>query len=120
MLALHKSVCIHHQNTQWLLIEIYKALHDNSENSLKELFVKRESTINSRSKPELVIPSVNSIHDLKTFDKRVKNVEKLWDFCLPVANFYAVYVDWSLHDCFITFVMYILDVFIARMGLGYK
>ena len=30
-------------------------------NSLKELFVKRGSTISSRSKPELVILSVNSV-----------------------------------------------------------
>ena len=43
-----------------LLIEIYKALHGNSGNSLKKLFVRRESTINLRSKLELVMPSVNS------------------------------------------------------------
>ena len=43
-----------------LLIEIYKALHGNSGNSLKKLFVRRESTINMRSKLELVMPSVNS------------------------------------------------------------
>ena len=45
---------------QKLLIRIYKALHDNSGNSLKELFVRRESTINMCSKPELVVTSVNS------------------------------------------------------------
>ena len=56
-----KFFCIHHQNIQRLLIEIYKALHDNSENRLKELFVKRENTISLRSKPELVLPSVNSV-----------------------------------------------------------
>ena len=56
-----KSFCIHHQNIQRLLIEIYKALHDISGNSLKELFVKRESTISLWSKTELVIPSVNSV-----------------------------------------------------------
>ena len=61
LLAMGKSFCIHHQNIQRLLIEIYKALHDISGNRLKELFVKRESTISLRSKPELVIPSVNSI-----------------------------------------------------------
>ena len=61
LLAMDKSFCIHHQNIQRLLIEIYKALHDISGNSLKELFVKRESTISLRSKPELVIPSMNSI-----------------------------------------------------------
>ena len=56
-----KSFCIHYQNIQKPLIETYKALHDISGNSLKELFVKRESTTSLRSKPELVIPSVNSI-----------------------------------------------------------
>ena len=56
-----KSFCIHHRNIQRLLIEIYKALHDISRNSLKELFVKKESTISLRSRPELVIPSVNSV-----------------------------------------------------------
>ena len=35
LLAMGKSFCIHHQNIQRLLIEIYKALHDISGNSLK-------------------------------------------------------------------------------------
>ena len=61
LLAMDESFCIHHQNIQSILIEIYKTLHDISGNSLKELFVKRESTISLWSKPELVIPSVNSI-----------------------------------------------------------
>ena len=61
LLAMDKSFCIHHQNIQRLLIEIYKALHDISGNSLKELFVKRESSISLLSKPELVISSVNSL-----------------------------------------------------------
>ena len=43
----------HHQNIQRLLIEIYKALYDISENSLKELFVKSECTISLQSKSEL-------------------------------------------------------------------
>ena len=60
LLAIDESFCIHHQNTQWVLIEIYKALHDISGNSLKELFVKMEIIISLRSKPELVISSVNS------------------------------------------------------------
>ena len=60
LLAMGKSFCIHHQNIQRLLIEIYKAFHDTSGNSLKKLFVKRESAISLRSKPELVIPSMNS------------------------------------------------------------
>ena len=38
--ALNKSFCTHYQNIKRLLIEIYKSLHDNSGNSLKELFVK--------------------------------------------------------------------------------
>ena len=61
LLAMGKSFCIHHQNIQRLLTEIYKACHDISWNGLKELFVKRESTIILLYKPELVILSVNSI-----------------------------------------------------------
>ena len=61
LLAMEKSFCIHHQNIQGLLIEIYQALHDISGNISKELLVKRESTISLRSKPELVVPSVDSI-----------------------------------------------------------
>ena len=36
LLAMEKSFCIHHQNIQRLLTEIYKALHDISRNSLKK------------------------------------------------------------------------------------
>ena len=61
LLAMDKSFSIHHQNIQKISIEIYKGLHDISGNSVKELFVKRESTISWRSKPEFVIPSVNSV-----------------------------------------------------------
>ena len=56
-----KSFCINHQNIQRLLIEIYKALHDISGNSLKNLFVKQESTISLRPKSGPVVPSVNSV-----------------------------------------------------------
>ena len=65
LLAMDKSFCIHHQNIQRLLIEIYKALHDISGNILKELFMKRESIVSLHSKPELVIPSVNSVLKVK-------------------------------------------------------
>ena len=61
LLAMDKSFCIHHQKIKKLLIEIYKAIHDIPGKSLKELFVKRESTISLRSKPELVILSVNTV-----------------------------------------------------------
>ena len=44
LLAMDKSFYIHLQNIQRLLIEIYKALHDISGNSLKEFLLKREST----------------------------------------------------------------------------
>ena len=46
LLAIDKSFCI----------EIYKALHDVFGTRLKELFLRRESTIKLRSKAELVIP----------------------------------------------------------------
>ena len=67
LLAMEKSFCIHHQNIQRLLTEIYKALHDISRNSLKKQLVKREGTISFQSKPELVIPSVNSVLKGKSF-----------------------------------------------------
>ena len=60
-LALDKSFCTHHQNIQGFFTEICKAFHDISGNSLKELFVKIESTISLRSKPELIMPSVNCV-----------------------------------------------------------
>ena len=61
LLAMSQSFCIHHQNIQRFLTEIYKTFHDISGNNLKKLYVKKESTISLRSKPELVIPSVNSV-----------------------------------------------------------
>ena len=61
LLAMDKYFSIHHQNIQRLFIEIYNALHGISGSSLKQLFVKRENTISFRSKPELAIPSMNSI-----------------------------------------------------------
>ena len=61
LLAMGKSFLIYHQNMQRLSIKIYKPLHDISGNRLKELFVKRESSISLLSKPELVISSVNSL-----------------------------------------------------------
>ena len=61
LLAIDKSFCISHQNIQRLLIKIYKAVHDICGNSLKELFVRRESSITLRYKSELVIPLVNSV-----------------------------------------------------------
>ena len=66
LIAMDKSFCIHHQNIKRLLTEIYKALHNISGNSLKELFVRRESTISLLSKPKLVIPSVNFVSKVKT------------------------------------------------------
>ena len=61
LLAMDKSFCIHNENIQRRFIEIYKTLHDIYGNSLNEVFVKRESTISLRSKPDFVIPSVNSV-----------------------------------------------------------
>ena len=76
-----KSFCIHHQNIQRLFTEVYKALHDISGNSLKELFVKRESTISFRSKPEFLISSVKSVHKGKNSLKYLGSV--IWN-SLPI------------------------------------
>ena len=56
-----KSFCIHQQDIERLLIEIHNSFHDNSENSLKELIVRRKSTLNLQSKLEIMIPLVNSV-----------------------------------------------------------
>ena len=56
-----KSFCIHQQDIERLLIEIHNSFHDNSENSLKSLIVRRESTLNLQSKLEIMIPLVNSV-----------------------------------------------------------
>ena len=61
---MEKSSCIHQQNIQRLLIEIYKALYDISGDSLKELFIRRERTISLRSKPELIIFTRSSRPDV--------------------------------------------------------
>ena len=82
LLAMDKSFCIHHQNIQRLLTEIYKVLHDISGNSWKELFVKRESMISLRSKPEIVIPSVNSV--LKDKNSLRYFVSVIWN-SLPIV-----------------------------------
>ena len=41
-------------------------------------------------------------------------------FCQFLLFVYFIYVDSLFHDSFMTFLMDILDVFIARMGLPYK
>ena len=76
-----ESFCIPHRNIQRFVIEIYEALHDFSGNSLKKLFVKRESTISLQSKPELVIPSVNSV--LKCKNSLTYFVSVIWN-SLPI------------------------------------
>ena len=63
------------------LIEIYKALHNNSETILKELFIRRKSTINLRSKSDLVMPSTNSILKGRNFLRYFNSV--IWNL-LPV------------------------------------
>ena len=42
LLAMDKSFCIHHQNIQRLLIEIYKALHDILEQFERIISEKRK------------------------------------------------------------------------------
>ena len=67
------------------------ALHDISGTTLKELFVRRESAITLRYKPELVILSVNSVlkgkNSLRYFVSVIWNLiqkqklEKIIRFC---------------------------------------
>ena len=41
-------------------------------------------------------------------------------FCQFLMFMFFIYVDSLFHDCFMTFLMHILDVFIAQMGLRCK
>ena len=112
-----KSFSINHQNIQRPLIEIYKTLHDISENSLKELLVKRESTISLRSKPELVIPSVNSILKVKNSIRYFGSV--IWN-ALPIeiredhsiSSFVTKIQQWKPIVCPCT----ICESYIGRVG----
>ena len=47
-----KSFSIHHQNFHRLLIEMYKACNNISENTFSQLFAKRNSNLNLRSKTQ--------------------------------------------------------------------
>ena len=55
-----KSFTIHHQNIQFLAIEIYKAINNLPGENLGEFFVRNNHNYNLRSEPELLLPNVNS------------------------------------------------------------
>ena len=55
-----KSFSIHHQNIHKLMIEIYKKLND-IDNTYSDIFVRTSHSVNLRSKPDLLIPSVKSV-----------------------------------------------------------
>ena len=112
-----KSFCIHHQSIQRPLIEIYKALHDISGNKLKELFVRRESTLSLRSKLELVIPSVNSVLKGKNSLRYFGSV--IWNSLLieireddSISSFVAKIKQWKPIACPCT----ICKSYIGRVG----
>ena len=71
-----KSFCIHHQNIHKLMIEIYKTLND-IDNTYSNIFVRISHNVNLRSKPDLLIPSVNSVlkgkHSLRYFGSLMWN-----------------------------------------------
>ena len=112
-----KSFGMHHQKMQRFLTEIHKALHDTSGNSLKELLVKRESTISLRYKPELLIPSLNSIlkgkNSLRYFGSVIWNslsVEILEDH--SISSFVTKIKLWKPIAC----LCIICKSYIGRVG----
>ena len=116
LLAMDKSFCIHHQIIKRLLTEIYKALHNISGNSLKELLVKWVSTISLRSKPELVISSVNSIlkgkNSIKYFGSVIWNslpIEMMKDH--SISSFVTKIKQWKPIACLCT----ICKSYVARV-----
>ena len=55
------SFCIHHQNIQSLMIEIFKILNGMTSNVCNEIFFSRDHEINLRSHQDLKVPSINSV-----------------------------------------------------------
>ena len=52
LLIKDKSFTIHHQNIQFLAIEIYKAIHNLPGGNIRELFVRNNHNYNLGSKSE--------------------------------------------------------------------
>ena len=61
LLVKDKTLTIHHQNTQSLAIEMYKALNNLPEGNLSEFFVRNNHNYNLRSRSELTVPSINTV-----------------------------------------------------------
>ena len=61
LLIKDKSFTIHHQNIQFLAIEIYKAIHNLPGGNLSEFFVRNNHNYNLRSESELLLPNVNTV-----------------------------------------------------------
>ena len=55
-----KTFTMHHQNIESLAIEMYKTVN-NLLGSLSEFFVRNNHNYNLRSKPELTVPSINTV-----------------------------------------------------------
>ena len=56
-----KSLMIHNQNIQSLVIKIYKAIHNLPGGNLREFFVRNNHNYNLRSESELLLPNVNTV-----------------------------------------------------------
>ena len=61
LLVKDKTFTIHHQTTQSLGIEIYKAMNNLPGGNLSDFFVRNNHNYNLRSKSELTVPSINTV-----------------------------------------------------------
>ena len=87
-----------------IFIEIYKALNDNTGNSLKELFVRRQSNINLQSKPELQILwflrdslsiEIREDHSSLSFLTKICYKKTMETNCLSMHNLPKLYRQWG-------------------------
>ena len=62
LLIKDRSFCIHHQNIQRLMVEIYKILNNFTNNVHNDLFIRKSHDISLRSQSDLIVPSVNSVY----------------------------------------------------------
>ena len=61
LLLKNKFFTMHHQNTQSLEIEMYKAVNSLPGGNLREFFVRNNHNYNLCSRSERTVPSINNV-----------------------------------------------------------
>ena len=104
LLLKDNSVPIHIRNLHFLMIEIYKTIHDENSSFMKEIFIREDTCYNLKSRFRLKVPRVSSTkYGLETLSFRgsqiwnklpneIKNISCLSTFKQKIKN-------WSGSNC---------------------